>query len=185
LPLLRMWNPQLTRPASMPKNLELKSPYDSLSRGNRIARAIGAVHHGTLRQVDTYFNVRSGRLKLREIDGEEFELIYYKRANAKTSRYSDYRIVPLTEPRSARDLFRVLFGVSVVVRKKRTLFLYQNARIHIDSVERLGTFIEFEVVVNRGKKQARALMQFLRKEFRVDPTSIVGGSYSDLLRRKA
>ena len=169
----------------MPKNLELKSAYDSLAKAKRIARAMGAVHKGTLRQVDTYFNVRSGRLKLREIDGGEFELIYYKRANRKTSRYSDYRIVPLTEPRAARDLFRLLFGISVVVRKKRTLFLYQNARIHIDSVERLGTFIEFEVVVNRGRKQARALMQFLRKEFRIHPISLVGGSYSDMLRRKA
>ena len=177
-------NPQLTHPAKMPKNLELKSAYDSLSRAKRIARAMGAVHKGTLRQVDTYFNVSSGRLKLREIDREEFELIYYKRGNAKTSRYSDYRIVPLTEPRSARELFRVLFGISVVVRKKRTLFLYQNARIHVDSVQRLGTFIEFEVIVNRGKKQARALMQFLRKEFSIDQTSLVGGSYSDMLRRK-
>ncbi|MBF8296516.1 MAG: putative adenylyl cyclase CyaB [Bacteroidetes bacterium] len=168
----------------MPKNFELKSHYDSLSRAKRIARAIGAAHKGTLRQVDTYFKVRSGRLKLREIDGEKFELIYYERANAKSSRCSDYRILPLAEPRSARDLFRVLFGISVVVRKKRTLFLYQNARIHIDSVERLGTFIEFEVVVNRGKKQARALMQVLRKEFRIDPRSLVGGSYSDMIRRK-
>jgi len=169
----------------MPKNLELKSLCASLPRAKRIARALGAVHQGTLRQVDTYFSVRSGRLKLREIDGEKFELIYYERVNAKKSRYSDYRIVPLTEPRSARDLFRVLFGISVVVRKKRTLFLYQNARIHIDSVERLGSFIEFEVVVNRGKKQARAMMQFLRKEFGIDRTSLVGGSYSDMLRRKA
>jgi adenylate cyclase class IV len=168
----------------MPKNLELKSHYDSLSRAKRIARAIGAVHKGTLWQVDTYFKVRSGRLKLREIDGEQFELIYYERANARSSRYSDYRIVQLTEPRSARELFRTLFGISVVVRKKRTLFLYQNARIHIDSVERLGTFIEFEVVVNRGKKQAHALMQFLRKELRIDPRSLVGGSYSDMIRRK-
>jgi adenylate cyclase class IV len=168
----------------MPKNLELKSLYDSLPGAKRIARAIGAVHKGTLRQVDTYFSVRSGRLKLREIDGEKFELIYYERANAKRSRYSDYRIVPLTEPRFAKDIFRILFGISVVVRKKRTLFLYQNARIHIDSVNRLGTFIEFEVVVNRGKKQARELMRFLRKEFRIDPTSLVGGSYSDMLRRK-
>jgi adenylate cyclase, class 2 len=168
----------------MPKNLELKSLYDSLARAKRIARAIGAAHKGTLRQVDTYFSMRFGRLKLREIDGEKSELIYYERANAKRSRYSDYRIVPLTEPRSARDAFRRLFGISVVVRKKRTLFLYQNARIHIDSVQRLGTFIEFEVVVNRGKKQARALMQFLRKEFRIDPASLVAGSYSDMLRRK-
>ena len=168
----------------MPKNLELKSHYDSLPRAKRIARDIGAVHKETMRQVDTYFGVRSGRLKLREIDGEKFELIYYERANTKRSRYSDYRIVPLTDPHWARELLKALFGIYVVVRKRRTLFLRQNARIHIDSVERLGTFIEFEVVVNRGKKQARELMQFLRREFGIDSASVVGGSYSDMLRRK-
>lgn len=166
----------------MPQNLEIKCVYKSLARARDIARRIGASSKGTLRQIDTYFKVKSGRLKLREINGQQFELIYYYRPDARSSRYSHCTIVRLEEPSAAKSLFRSLLGVSVIVRKKRTLFLYKNARIHIDSVERLGTFIEFEVVVKRGKKQARDLMQFLMKEFGVNQKMLLGGSYSDLIR---
>jgi predicted adenylyl cyclase CyaB len=166
----------------MPQNLEIKCAYQSLAKARGIARRIGASSKGTLRQIDTYFKVKSGRLKLREINGRQFELIYYHRPNAKSSRYSHYTIIRLEEPSAAKSLFHSLLGVSVVVRKKRALFLYKNARIHIDSVERLGTFMEFEVVVNRGKRQARELMQFLMKEFGIEQKMLLGGSYSDLIR---
>jgi predicted adenylyl cyclase CyaB len=166
----------------MPQNLEIKCAYSSLAKARRIARRIGASSMGSLRQIDTYYRVNSGRLKLREINGNQFELIYYHRPNARGSRYSDYTIVSLEEPRAAKSLFQSLLGVSVVVRKKRALFLYKNARIHIDSVERLGTFIEVEVVMKSGKRQARDLMQFLMKEFGVDQKMLLGGSYSDLIR---
>ena len=166
----------------MPQNLEIKCAHRSLAGATAVAHRIGATPKGTLRQVDTYFGVRSGRLKLREINGKQFELIHYHRTNAKSTRYSHYSIIKLEEPIAAKSVFRSLFGISVVVRKKRALFLYKNARIHIDSVERLGTFIEFEVVVNRGKSQARELMRFLMKEFGIEQKMLLGGSYSDLIR---
>jgi adenylate cyclase, class 2 len=166
----------------MPQNLEIKCRYQSLARARKIALSIGASSQGTLRQIDTYFNAKSGRLKLREINGQRSELIYYQRPNARSSRYSHYSIVSLDEPGAPKSLFRSLLGVSAVVRKKRSLFLYKNARIHIDSVERLGTFVEFEVVVKRGKRQARELMKFLMKEFGINKKMLLGGSYSDLVR---
>jgi predicted adenylyl cyclase CyaB len=164
----------------MPQNLEIKCAYPSVARARSIARRIGASSKGTLRQVDTYFKVRSGRLKLREINGRKFELIYYQRPNAKSTRYSNYIIVELEEPVAAKSLLRSLHGVSVVVRKNRGLFLYKNARIHIDSVERRGTYVEFEVLVKHGRRQARELMQFLMREFGIDRNKLVGGSYSDM-----
>jgi predicted adenylyl cyclase CyaB len=166
----------------MPQNLEIKCAYPSLARAKKIARSIGASSKGSLRQIDTYFKVKSGRLKLREINSRQFELIYYRRPNARSSRYSNYTIVRLEEPQAAKSLFKSLFVVSVVVRKKRGLFLYKNARIHIDSVETLGTFLEFEVVVTQGKSQAQKLMQFLMKEFAIERKMLLGGSYSDLIR---
>jgi len=168
----------------MPTNLEIKARYQSLLLAKRIATGIGARYVGTLRQTDTYFKLPSGRLKLRENDGKKFELIYYRRANAKRSRYSNYIVVPLLDATAAKQMFRWLYGVSAVVRKKRILFLYRNARIHIDSVDGLGCFVEFEVIVNRGKKQARELMSILRRSFRIDPFSLVPGSYSDLSGKK-
>ena len=166
----------------MPQNLEIKSTYRSLTSARSKAKAIGAIPRGVLKQTDTYFNVRSGRLKLREINGKQFELIYYNRPNARSTRYSDYTIVSLPQPGPAKALFRSLFGISVIVRKRRTLFLYKNARIHIDSVKQLGTFLEFEVVVKKGKRQAQQLMKYLLKEFCVDSSMLIGGSYSDMIR---
>jgi adenylate cyclase class IV len=125
----------------MPQNLEIKCQYPSLSKAVRIAHAIGASAKGTLSQTDTYFNVRSGRLKLREIDAEKFELIYYHRPNSRSTRYSDYTIIPVQDPRPVKALLKSVLGISVVVRKKRTLFLIRNARIHIDSVSGLGVFL--------------------------------------------
>ena len=68
-----------------------------------------------------------------------------------------------------------------VVEKKRRLFLYKNSRIHLDEVYGLGTFIEFEVLVKYGKRQAQKLLEVLSLEFNITPASIVPGSYSDLL----
>ena len=166
----------------MPQNLEIKCAYPSPARARTRAMALGAHHKGTLRQIDTYFKVRSGRLKLREINGRQFEIIYYNRPNSRSTRYSDYTIVALPEARGAKSLFRSLFGVAVVVRKKRTLFLYRNARIHVDTVAGLGTFLEFEVVVTKGKRQAKELMTLLLKEFGINSSMLIGGSYSDMIR---
>ncbi len=168
----------------MPTNLELKARYLSPAKALRIARTLNARHVGILRQQDTYFKVSSGRLKVREMSGKRSELIYYGRDNTRASRYSHYRVIPLTAPRSTKRLFASLFGVLVVVRKERSLYLYKNARIHLDTVRGLGSFIEFEVLVTKGKAQARRLMKELVSAFTVTPRSMTGFSYSDLLLKQ-
>jgi predicted adenylyl cyclase CyaB len=165
----------------MNKNLEFKAKCQSLKSAVKTCNRLGARKKGILRQTDTYFKVKSGRLKVREINGEDFELIWYMRENVKGSRYSDFIVVPLEEPKKMKALCRGLFGVRLVVVKHRLLYMYKNARIHIDTVRGLGKFVEFEVIVNRGKNQARQLMDFLIAEFRISKKTIVAESYSDLL----
>lgn len=165
----------------MPKNLELKASCRSLAIALHIAEGLGARRGGVLRQTDTYFLSGSDRLKLREIRGDHAELIFYRRPNTSSVRYSEYTVVRVSGPGRMKRLFSKLFGIRVVVVKKRILYLYQNARIHIDSVSGLGNFIEFEVLVLHGAKQAESLMVFLKKEFRIREASIIGGSYSDIL----
>jgi adenylate cyclase class 2 len=167
----------------MPTNLEIKAKYSSLVRARKISRALGARSGGTLNQTDTYFKVKRGRLKLREINGKELELIYYLRANDRRSRYSDYNVLKLREKEAAKRVLNALFETMVIVKKKRELFLYKNSRIHIDSVASLGGFIEFEVLVVEGKKQARQLMTFLQSEFGINSSMLIAGSYSDMMLR--
>jgi predicted adenylyl cyclase CyaB len=168
----------------MPKNLEIKARCASLSSARQIARSIGARFAVTLRQTDTYFKVKQGRLKLREINRKQRELIFYRRENARKNRYSNYSVLQLPADDSSKRLLRSVFKVSVVVKKKRELYLYKNSRIHVDSVERLGGFVEFEVLVVHGNRQAQALMAFLRGKFGIGPSSLIAGSYSDMILEK-
>ena len=168
----------------MPTNLEIKATYPSLARARKISKTLGARFSGTLKQTDTYFKVRQGRLKLREIDEKQLELIYYRRQNARGSRYSDYTVLELQKKEAAKRVLNSLFETMVVVKKKRDLYLYKNSRIHIDSVAGLGEFVEFEVLVVRGKRQAQQLMSVLRSKFGIDSSSMIAGSYSDMLLKR-
>jgi adenylate cyclase, class 2 len=168
----------------MPTNLEIKAKYPSLVRARKISRALGARFVGTLNQTDTYFKVKQGRLKLREINGKELELIYYLRANNRASRYSEYTVLELQKKEATKRVLNALFETMVVVKKKRELFLYKNSRIHVDSVVGLGGFVEFEVLVVEGKRQARQLMLFLRSKFGIDSSMLIAGSYSDMLLKR-
>ena len=74
-------------------------------------------------------------------------------------------------------------GGQVVVRKVRRLFLLDNVRIHLDEVDGLGNFLEFEAVLNPGQDEADgyAQLETLQSEFGIATEAIIGASYSDLL----
>ncbi len=167
----------------MPRNLELKASIDSLRRAEETARSLGARFAGTLRQVDTYFAVVRGRMKIRSIDGRRHELISYQRPDRRSGRFSDYVVTPLDDPRALRRILARQLGIRAVVRKRRRLYLYRNARIHLDAVTGLGDFIEFEVLVTRGTAQAKALFAELKNAFDIRASRTIGGSYSDLIKK--
>ena len=165
----------------MPQNLELKARISSISRALRTARNLHAQMKGVLQQRDIYYKVPHGRLKLRIINNSSAELIFYNRPNKKGSRYSDYIVLHVNDAIHTNKLCTAAFRQTVEVGKKRRLFLYKNSRIHLDEVRGLGTFIEFEVLVTHGKRQAQKLLKMLSAEFNIKHIAIVSGSYSDLL----
>jgi predicted adenylyl cyclase CyaB len=73
--------------------------------------------------------------------------------------------------------------VRAKVRKRREILLLDNVRIHLDEVEGLGSFIEFEVVVGEGETEARcvARAEELLQAFGVKASDLVSGSYADLV----
>jgi predicted adenylyl cyclase CyaB len=167
----------------MPQNLELKARISSMSVAVRVARSLHMRSKGILHQRDVYYNVPYGRLKLRIINTCVAELIYYNRPDKKGRRYSDYCVLPISNPKLTNALCTAAFSQKVVVEKKRRLYLYKNARIHLDDVRGLGAFIEFEVLVKYGKRQAQTLMKFLSAQFEIKCSATVAASYSDLLLR--
>jgi predicted adenylyl cyclase CyaB len=163
----------------MPRNLELKCRIASKAIACECARALGAQPHGVLVQEDTYFVVPHGRLKLREHHPGAAELIVYERPNQKGDRWSNYQRIEVTGSPGLKEALSQALGVACVVRKKRHLFLTSHARIHIDEVEGLGVFLEFEVT-NEDAVIAVQKMAELRKSFGLEAEEGIEGSYSDL-----
>ena len=143
-----------------------------------------------LRQVDTYFAVPLGRLKLREIAGPSAteraaELIGYTRPDLAGARWSAYDRVPIA-PDDTPALKRALtatIGPRAVVVKSREVGLLGRTRVHLDRVDGLGCFVELETVVVLGEDDAgveRELAEVVGL-LGLDRFPAVAGSYADLI----
>ena len=174
----------------MARNLEIKAGFDDLRRAAEIARAAGGSYQGTLEQVDTYFHVPTGRLKVRENvhvapDGartERAELIAYQRPDDGGTRESTYTVTRLERGDDCVTGLAAVLGVRVVVRKRRELWIVGATRIHLDDVEGLGRFLELETVVTtQPEREARREHDELIAALGIDRASTIAGSYSDLV----
>lgn len=143
--------------------------------------ALGAVDHGVLIQRDTYFGARRGRLKLRE--QATSELIAYRRPDTNEPTESAYVIAPVSAPDELGEALDSALGTVVIVVKSRRLFLWEGVRIHLDEVEDLGTFIEFEAVLPDAGDLATAHQKVvqLRAELLIQDGDLVTAGYADLL----
>jgi predicted adenylyl cyclase CyaB len=171
----------------MPRNIELKARVAALDAARGTAQSLATAALGSMRQIDTYFRVPHGRLKLRQIDDRASQLIAYQRRDATEARASDYQIVPIADGELLKQALANTLGVQVVIDKTRELFLYRNVRIHLDQVHELGTFVEFEAVLDESTDDAKGHEQvaWLCRQFAISAADIVAESYSDLkLARK-
>ena len=168
----------------MARNVEVKIKVDDLEGLRSRALALGAMDHGVLHQVDTYFATPpalGARLKLREHTGGRSELIAYRRPDTPGFRTSDFHLVPVEAPESLREALRHALGVVHQVVKTRQLLLLGRTRIHLDRVEGLGDFLELEVVladgddVTGGEQEAEGLLAQLG----VSGRPRIAGSYAD------
>jgi len=167
----------------MATNLELKARVHSSADAHACARRLGASFEGVLHQRDTYFRVREGRLKLRECAGSAAELIYYVREETSPERWSRYERVEVPDPGLLRRMLAGALGTLAVVEKARSLYMFGKARIHLDEVEGLGSFLEFEIVEDEPAASLDA-MRSLRDAFALRDGDLVQGSYSDLMLAK-
>lgn len=165
----------------MPKNLEIKAKIPSVQHAASIARNIRASHKGELHQIDTYFKVHHGRLKLREILNDHAELIYYDRDEQSEQRLSRFEVYPVADAAQLKRLLTQSNGIRGIIEKKRVLYMYNDTRIHIDEVLRLGTFLEFETAVHESEEEARKELNFLIETFNIEVQDYFLHSYVDLL----
>jgi predicted adenylyl cyclase CyaB len=164
------------------RNLEIKATVASLRAvRSRLRRLEGATRLADVRQTDWYFRVPGGRMKLRQVGGHRHgELIAYLRPDKAAPRTSEFQQLLAPDAAGTRKLLEQMLGVRVCVRKRREIWLCRNARIHLDRVERLGCFVEIEVVITEGMAQARRLMGELREALRITQKDLIAGSYANM-----
>jgi predicted adenylyl cyclase CyaB len=166
-------------------NIELKAHCDDLGRLRAVCESLGAEGQEPERQVDTYFNVSHGRLKLRELLEAGAELIYYVRDDIAGARESHYELYTAEDPEALKSMLTAALGVSVVVAKRREIFILGNVRIHLDKVQGLGGFVELEGIVDEPRELALVAdeVQGIQQALGIDPQSLVKESYAVLVGR--
>ena len=165
----------------MRRNIELKAPDPDPARSLAVCRELGAEDRGVLRQRDTYFRARSGRLKLREEEPGGALLIQYDRPDGAAARESRYRLTRVEDPDELRASLDAALGTLVVVDKERHLLLWEGVRIHLDTVAGLGTFVELEGVAAPESDLGPEREKVDELQARLGIAEVLTDSYSDRL----
>ncbi|NCY00002.1 MAG: CYTH domain-containing protein [Planctomycetia bacterium] len=167
----------------MPSNIEIKARLPDPEATRAAAAAISDTPPETLRQRDTFFPCGTGRLKLRQVDTGGAELIFYERPDVPGVKQSTYEITPVADADSLRAVLSSALGVTQVVEKTRTLYLVGQTRVHLDSVDGLGEFLELEVVLRPGQTAAdgEAIAAGLMEPLGIREADLCSGAYADMI----
>lgn len=171
----------------MAQNIEIKARANNFARQLSLATELSDQSLEVLKQVDTFFRVPHGRLKLREFPDQAAQLIFYHRPDTDGPKLSEYQITKTEDPQGLKGVLGKAYGVQQTVKKVRNLLMLGRTRLHFDIVEDLGEFIELEVVlgdtdaIEAGQEEAQKLMNALE----IDQSDLIDVAYADLLQQKA
>ncbi len=167
----------------MGANIEFKARVRDLGQLHRMARNISASPAQIIDQEDIFFHVPTGRLKLRVLGPDRGELIAYERPDQSAARLSSYRISQTTDPEGLRQVLTAALGVRGIVKKRRTLYLVGQTRIHLDQVEGLGDFVELEYVLEPREDPSRGedVVEQLKASLGIKDADLLAQAYIDLL----
>lgn len=167
-------------------NVEIKAKCNDASFVRNYLNAAGADFKGVDEQIDTYFNVPNGRLKLREGNIEN-NLIYYERTNQAGPKQSHFNLVKIEDTKGLKEVLTKSNGIKVVVMKRRKIYYISNVKFHIDDVSGLGSFVEIEagnIKIDLSQEQLKEQCDFYVKEFGIKEEDLIEVSYSDMLLGK-
>jgi len=167
-------------------NIEIKAKCNDPTEIRNILNSRNADFKGTDRQVDTYFKARNGRFKMRE-GSIEYSLVFYDREDIAGPKKSDviYYHPRKTDP-TKQQLSKAI-GKLVIVDKQREIYYIDNVKFHIDTVQKLGNFVEIEAIDNTGEIGSEKLYEQCQeylKLFNILEEDLLTNSYSDMLLAK-
>lgn len=163
-------------------NFEFKARSKDISLPEEKLLKLDPVFKGEDHQLDTYFNIEKGRLKLREGNIEN-SLIYYERKDVAGSKQSDVLLYQFEPDPSLKEILIKVHGVKVIVDKTRKIYFVDNVKFHFDTVAGLGTFVEVEAINknNLPTEKLKDQCDFYANFLGIQPSDFESESYSDLL----
>ncbi|KAH8273533.1 hypothetical protein KR018_012395 [Drosophila ironensis] len=176
------------------RNVEVKARIPGGAEGFAsrldIARKLsGSPEAELIVQRDVFFeSPLGGRLKLRYLQPPaRSQLVYYDRPDVAGPKLSRFNKIEVDEPEVLEKILRQSNGALGVLAKTRHLFLCGQTRIHLDEVQDLGHFMEFEVCLRpeQTPEQGQAIAEQLSQEFGIAEADLMTGSYFDALRKGA
>jgi len=177
----------LIRKRSMARvNVEIKARCSDPGRIRAVLKNRNGDFRGTDLQTDTYFKVSDGRLKLRQGNIEN-ALIFYRRPDQAKPRKAEIWLCPLQDDSDVKGLLANALGVLVTVHKEREIYFIGNVKFHIDTVEKLGSFVEIEALGTQAdlteEMLHRQCWQYMEL-FSITQEDLIDCSYSDMLMHK-
>ncbi len=166
-------------------NIEIKAKCSDLEKVRKILLEAGAVFIGLDHQSDTYFNVRQGRLKLREGNIEN-NLIFYERPNQQGPKDSNVILYKTNDVAVLKEMLVRSDGILTIVQKSREIYYIENVKFHLDLVKGLGSFVEIEAINSGGidKDKLTEQCEHFMELFGIRQTELISSSYSDMLLRR-
>ncbi|MFT3682352.1 MAG: class IV adenylate cyclase [Ferruginibacter sp.] len=164
-------------------NIEFKAKCSDITAAENILLAQKPLFKGTDHQVDTYFNVPTGRMKLREGNIEN-ALIHYERENTAGSKSSHVLLYQHQPDINLKEVLTEALGIKAVVDKQRKIYFIDNVKFHFDEVKNLGTFIEVEAIDTDGsigKEKLQQQCDGYAEMLGVQPGDFMAVSYSDMI----
>ncbi len=166
-------------------NVEIKARCVDPSSVKNYLADNNADFKGLDEQIDTYFTVTNGRLKLREGNIEN-NLIFYNRSNQTGPKSSHFHLVKVEDAKGLKEVLRKSCGVKMIVRKRREIYYINNIKFHIDELPGLGFFVEIEagnILANKTEVELLEQCNFYLKEFGIKEEDLIAESYSDMLMK--
>lgn len=164
-------------------NIEFKAICNDLGAAENILQRQTPFFKGIDHQLDTYFNVPNGRLKLREGNIEN-ALIHYERENTARSKSSHVLLYQHQPDENLKAILTKALGIKAVVDKQRKIYFIGNVKFHFDTVNKLGTFIEVEAIdkdCSLGKEKLQEQCDYYADLFKIDKDDFMSVSYSDMI----
>lgn len=164
-------------------NIEFKARTNNIEALEQKLFSLNPQFIGEDHQKDTYYNVKTGRLKLREGNIEN-ALIWYQREDVKGAKQSDILLYKHPPDDALKNILNKVHGVKIIVDKIRKIYFVENVKFHFDRLEGLGTFVEVEAIDSNGeigieklKEQCDFYINFLE----IKTEDFMKKSYSDMM----